>query len=316
MTDAMTADDRPFDSWWVPRQVQVRRIGSVRLLEWKFADASDPTVTASRETLEAFLNLAGAADDAFEDYARRWGVLSVCWHRRSDSRSEEHGWHLLTAAAVLDRFAPSRKADPPLPPGWVESDPQREGVRAIDSWELLARRLAAALRLWRELDDGSAGAVTDWTTLWDSSRAGRFMLTRPQQERRWFFDRLLATWQDDAHLPVSPAPMSKPTRLIGHPAGLDGGLLAMVIDAGLARARVQRCDACKRLYLREGRAPRAGERNYCADDRQRGPWRFAQAARRADMSEEERVKYRQSEAKRKRDAREASRQRRETRNGA
>jgi hypothetical protein len=285
-------------------------------MEWAFADDTDRTVMASREMLEAFLNLDRAPDETFDRFARRWGVLGVCWHQSAGGGGERHGRHELTAASVLDRFGPPWREPFPLPPGETEPDPLVEGVGLVDQWERLAVRLAAALRLWRELDQGSPGEVADWASLWDSKKVARVMLARPQAERTWFFEQLLATWLRDAHVQTSLAPMSTPAMFSAHPAGLDGGLLAMVYEAGMAKAWPHRCDACKRLYLREGRAPRSGERNYCDNDRQRGPWRFAQANRRADMSEEERVRYRRAEAARKRDARAASAKRRETGDGS
>jgi hypothetical protein len=108
------------------------------------AKRSASPATGQRERLVFdFANLADASKEAFLEFARKWGVLGLCEHKR-----------------------PVFHQVPPCLPRRMDS----EFVEPIAYWRNRARYIRAILNVKASLKRDSLGARSDWKTIWPGRR--------------------------------------------------------------------------------------------------------------------------------------------------
>jgi hypothetical protein len=229
--------------------------------------------------LPRFVELADASAVSIRNYARTWGPLGICSHGRPCSHS----------AFTSRRNVPG---DPPCRPlGWDGEG----GLEPVEAWRAYARRAGAILRAAERLRSGRVLELEDWKTLRAPSPVGP---TPPRKATKLGWLLLLSTlnaWlvDGDVRPQVLPSANRPDFRLglrlgtpwwMGEPSWPLFGAIGLALARAVTLASPMWCDGCGKMYA-PSRAPRSGERHYCATCRRKGiPLRDAQRARRARLA--------------------------------
>ncbi len=233
----------------------------------------------NRRMLLAFTKLVDAPAEAIRDYARRYGVLRLCEHWLPCT----HNWEVFTAdKELLDERL--REGEDWINPQWerlTQELPKCEPmVRGEHWWEPLAawRRYASEARMmltiaahmrlnepiskdeWRQLGESdSSFKVMEMLDPVGYDNPGLQRVVIMHYVRKWL--RASAT-----HLQFSWS--QEGPRIEVHPHGLVGTLALQLATSLVGGDGFAFCSGCGRVYAPE-ETPRAGQRHYCEDCRER-----------------------------------------------
>ena len=196
--------------------------------------------------------LPDAPDEAFLDFAQRYGVLYLCPH--GIPATSPHG---------MSGCRPSK------------SEP-------LSRWRHYARQARAVLRIAAALHQGGIGEDPDWKTLYADNP--EVCQEAPWWERSNGADRMalsdiineILVW-GGVHLslwwwPTEDRPPDQPDSptIYLDSSGVWGAVATQLIFAVAATRGIAVCSACGQPYRLQGRKPARGRRSYCPDCRQRG----------------------------------------------
>jgi hypothetical protein len=233
----------PAGSIWAP--------DSIELTEDRLTWA---TVKGYREVrpgirlLTEFLALNDAKPDEILNYARRWGVLSICEHNLPSS-------HAADCRAL----------------GWHDGGRLWEPLAV---WRRFARDGRALLNVASQLNAGKPGAAEDWGAIFvDQTTPG----PAPWWQQSVEADALMLTQVLNEWLGLGNVRpyvgRSRRSGLIIHlgggSSGLFGVLAVQLVMAAAASEGFAMCSACGGPYLPR-RRPAAGRRRYCEKCREAG----------------------------------------------
>ena len=252
--------------WWA-----VKREGSLT------TNSLHAPISSRRDShgmLDSFLQIKTPKDVL--SFAERFGVLGLC----------EQGLPASHDGECMPRRVP----------GGTEGQTSLEVYwEPVNRWLELVKATDATLLLSAALYDGGTGQEADWVAAWhglEPRMPGDLVefLARKACEgvdlARALLSALVYTWLDigDVRMYVrweGPKAELQLTASWRVPPAF--GILGSQLALAVARAsELAVCTGCLRLYLREGRRPQKGRRNYCKQCRDPGvPAKDRQRARRA-----------------------------------
>jgi hypothetical protein len=209
-------------------------------------------VQDTRGMLEAFLGIGGGR--GVLRFARRYGPLELC---------ATHG----------------------APRCWVQDCRNAAAAETVheervDVWLHHMRLARAYLTLAARLRQGNPGSDDEWLALltpWGQQSLLQELKDEREEQRALATRRsvlavFLNEWLGCAQMTPAlrwgwlnqrpPAARDEPVLEL---AGGTFGALALQLAGAIAGADLTLCDGCQRLYMREGRRPQAGRRNFCTD---------------------------------------------------
>jgi hypothetical protein len=208
--------------------------------------------------LDAFVKIE-SADDVL-DFAQRYGVLCLCEHRLPASHTD----NCLPEIVNLSQWVSRSK-------GQCYSEP-------IEPWLVFAKAARSTLKLAVDLFDGIHGSADDWSASLlaivpnASSDLLDFLSDVPKQyPPRQLLAGIVYLWLEhgDARIAVNwdrDEPVLELTT--SSRATPTFGVLAHQLALAITRSnQIAGCTGCGVLYLREGRRPQKGRRNYCNECR-------------------------------------------------
>ena len=211
-----------------------------RLRRWKVIDTKDGCTGVYKE----FMALEEADEDRILRFAERWGPLWSCAVHRDCVWSPA-----LFYPELWDR-APSGCA-------WAASE-------SVEEFQRRARQVNAALDIAACLLEKKSGEAKDWANLYPGGDDHQFDI----RVQRLFLSDII-----NEHIgPVCAVPLRVRWGFGDHiPAfGMETGLGVLrvvwmqVAEVISGTSGAYQCDACGRLYIRLGRKPPAGGRNFCS----------------------------------------------------
>jgi hypothetical protein len=221
-------------------------------LEWWGYDAGSANPygreTSPRGMLDAFVQMK--TPDAALRFARRYGPLALCEHGLPTT----HNW------------TPERQGCYPV--GWEQGvcrEPLERWLYYVDQARALVAIAAALQRDEKELEEA-------WQVLLKRYEGDDVALTLAVRQkaslegRRSLLGGLVNEWLVLANARLSVTWDATKAKWELMMRGTTFGLLAMQLMFAIAgQHRLAICDGCQRPYLREGRVPQSGRRNFCPD---------------------------------------------------
>jgi predicted RNA-binding Zn-ribbon protein involved in translation (DUF1610 family) len=225
----------------------------------EFLQGGRPYLAAQRGILNEFVRIKDAK--GVGRFASRFGVLGLCAHGLPNSHDKQCGL----------MYVAERSWNP------VFYEP-------IDQWINFASCARAMLNVAAALHQGDTATESDWETIYrDADGRGdihelvKLFRDRPTMAKGFLAGRVnswmgigdvapLLHWGD----PASTSPQFRLT-------GGTFGLLAVQLMVSVSKTnKVFSCDGCGEAYLRGGRRPTSGNRNYCTDCGKKGANRHRQ----------------------------------------
>lgn len=210
--------------------------------------------------LHEFQELADAPAEGIRDYARRWGVLSICDHGLPSTHNARSSTSWERPAGMEYCYPKRYPLDDPTPAYWISDGWFQEPV---DRWRHYAREAGAILRLAPFLWAGKLGDASDWEVFSPGHEAWRQRYGLPIKEERRLLSWRVSQWLEWGGVkPFFLWQGVEAPHLQLEPRGLFG-LLAMHL--ALAVSQVEGfavCSECGNPYIPR-RKPRDDQRNYC-----------------------------------------------------
>ncbi|MBI2304633.1 MAG: hypothetical protein HYU86_07805 [Chloroflexi bacterium] len=235
----------------------------VHIVEDKLLYSKDWDMRAQRWPLKA--NIKGMLDHFVRirdgqgvlQFARRYGALEMCEHDLPASHNPfEEIW-------MMERQFKPRLGCLPRMITW---EGRSWYYDPIPQWFYSSRQARAILNLAAQLHQGEPTSKDDWAALYQGND-----YSMCEADRQW---RLLLNvvngWLSLAN--ARPCLVHNGQHVI-FALGGGGTYTALAVQLMLAVTRSQDlilCSGCGHPYLREGRRPKSGQRNYCPDCHEKG----------------------------------------------
>lgn len=238
---------------------------------WRWSDATEenpdrPPAKAPDLLLEfARLSDPKSGDDRILAFAKKWGVLEICYHGLPYSHN-----HLQEYFLPHDYCKPLRY-----------SDGDRKYYEPIQRWRFFARQARALLSVAARLRQGKPGLKEDWKVIfnWKPEEIGAPKFHGEECD----IDRQLIVYLVNRWLAlgnVRPVLRRDGERVfVTFDTNLFGVLASQLMMAVSGTKGLSSCSACGMPYA-PTRQPKSNQRNYCQGCREKAPWRDAKAAQR------------------------------------
>jgi hypothetical protein len=206
--------------------------------------------------LDAFVRLEDANDVL--RFARKWGVFRFCLHGLPMSHTEIRRSPLESGRFELDYSGPC----------WTE-EMGRQGQEQVNDYLRYVSAARSLLNLAASILQGHVGEPPDWEAALrpfvgpDWFEGGPYAPAHPETAR-WEVGDAVSEWIRIGAVQPRLVWFTETPRF----ATLSGsfGILGMQLLSAVTRAHgIATCSNCGIPYIRRGRRPQAGRRNYCGD---------------------------------------------------
>jgi len=216
--------------------------------------------------LDSFLGIHTA--DEVLGFAKRFGALMICEHGLPASHNRGGG--LIASTASPGGCQPS---------GWPH-----DMWEPVSVWLHFAARARALIGIAAALHQGKPGALDDWAAIYAQPKPEYLSENLPPA--KYHFRLAVQSWIDIGGINLSfrwDQAAAEPDLAVG--GGTFAILTFQLVSAITRRQGVAICSNCQKPYLREGRKPQVGRRNFCPDCGPRAASRLRQRDFRAAHSE-------------------------------